>query len=165
MSDNSDVPNTLKIVGFWLVVATLLYLVIAWYQKEQARPKAVLQAGQNNAVMLESRGRHFVALVKIQGQDQPLLVDTGASVTSVNRKVANRLKLNKVGEEQFSTANGATTADIVTAQFEIPGLLTIDNLRIAVMNDMDGPGLLGMDVLRRVRMVQEGDKLILSAPQ
>jgi aspartyl protease family protein len=162
MTQPAEIPSTLKIVAFWLIVAIALYLGFAWYQKEQARPKLMLTANQQTAVALESRGRHFVALVKLQGRDQEMLVDTGASVTSISQSLANKLKLQPVDSMVFQTANGTTVGDIVLANLEIPGLLTVSNLRVAVMKDMEGPGLLGMDVLRKVRMLQENGKLVLS---
>jgi aspartyl protease family protein len=163
VSEQGELPSTFKVVTVWLIIALALYLAFAWYQQEQTRPKIVVATNQKNTVMLESRGRHFVALVKFQGRDQELLVDTGASMTTISRGLAEKLQLKKVSSQVFQTANGSTTADIVLASLEIPGLLTIDSLPVAVMKDMEGPGLLGMDVLRRVRMVQEGGKLILSA--
>ncbi len=162
MSEPSEIPSTFKVVTVWIIIGLAIYLAFAWYQQEQTRPKVVLSTNQKNTVMLESRGRHFVALVKFQGRDQELLVDTGASMTTISRTLAEKLQLKKVSSQVFQTANGSATADIVLASLEIPGLLTIESLPVAVMKEMEGPGLLGMDVLRRLRMVQEGGKLVLS---
>jgi aspartyl protease family protein len=155
--------STAKIVLVWLAVGLVAYLAIAWYQKEKMRPRVMTQAGAQSAVVLESQGRHFVALVKIQGAEQAMLVDTGASMTSIPKRTADKLGLKIVDSTQFQTANGATMGNIAIADLEITGLIKVSNLRIAVMNDMNGEGLLGMDVLRKVRMVQDGGRLILEA--
>jgi predicted aspartyl protease len=76
---------------------------------------------------------------------------------------ASQLGLKPFTQITVNTANGSTLADVARAQLELPGLLRVDQLKVTILNEMDDPGLLGMDVLGKLRLVQEGNKMVLTS--
>ncbi len=102
--------------------------------------------------------------------DITLLIDTGASITTLSTETFNSLKTQYqatlVGTRLFQTANGTTKGTVYTFDTLALGSYQMNNVQIAILNfDMKGNigGLLGMNVLRRYRFQidQENNVLLL----
>ncbi len=153
-----------KIAIVWLVVITLAFVGFEWYLHEQQRAKTRLITSPSGAGKLEldrGRDRHYRVLAKVNQTETRFMLDTGATVTAIPKDLSQKLNLPVFGSTQVMTANGKITVDIVRIDLEIPGLIKIDNLKVTVLAEMRDEGLLGMDVLGRLRMVQESGKLSL----
>ncbi|MET0217459.1 MAG: TIGR02281 family clan AA aspartic protease [Burkholderiales bacterium] len=119
------------------------------------RPQATLSA--------DSRG-HFMVAGKINGQSVQFLVDTGASLISMNASDARRLGLNYLkGERGFAaTANGAAAVYQVKLDTVRVGDISINNVDALVHDGNSLPVLLlGMSFLNRVEMRRDGPTMTL----
>ncbi|MFZ7126654.1 MAG: aspartyl protease family protein [Desulfobacterales bacterium] len=83
-----------------------------------------------------------------------LLLDTGASITSIHRAVANRLDFRDTRRANFIVADGRTvTSGVGNLDYIAVGPHSIRNFKVSVI-DYEGrsdleKGLLGMDFLKR----------------
>lgn len=92
-----------------------------------------------------------------------LIVDTGASYTTVPRQLAQNLGLlGKATQARVETANGPVdTLRVVLPNLSIDGQIHLQNVS-AVVLDLDGnlrnSGLLGLDVLQKLNMRIDSEK-------
>lgn len=98
----------------------------------------------------------IVAQVSMGGRELSLLVDTGATITAINESVLARIDAAKeLRTLTIATAAGPTQADVYLVNTVAVGQLRMGELRViglrAELDDVDG--LLGMDVLRRTRLL------------
>ncbi len=112
-----------------------------------------------SAVALEKHGNQY--LVRLTLDDQAsvrLLIDTGASVTTLSRsafaRVSSQISVQELGSRMFSTANGITKGSIVGVDSVALGEFRFPDTKLAVLdfemtNNIDG--LLGMNVLSRFK--------------
>ena len=96
---------------------------------------AVSRAGSSMRVMVELNG-HVTA---------PFIIDTGASMIALPRKVAEELGLDLAGARtaHFSTANGVIESPLVTLDTVKLGTASATNVRASVLDGMS-TGLLGL---------------------
>ncbi len=158
-------PSNFKIVIVWLLAGCAIYLGITWWNHEQVaqRQKTVVTSTGQSLEIERSRDGHYHVIALVNGKEIPFMLDTGATSSAIPASRASQLGLKPFTTITVNTANGTTQADVARAQFELPGLLRVDQLKITVLNEMDGPGLLGMDVLGKLRLVQEGNKMVLTS--
>jgi aspartyl protease family protein len=157
-------PSNFKIVIVWLLTGCAIYLGITWWNHEQVvqRQKTVVTSTGQSLEIERGRDGHYHVIALINGREIPFMLDTGATSSAIPANLASRLGLKPFTSITVNTANGTTQADVARAHFELPNLLRVDNLKVTLLSDMDGSGLLGMDVLGRLRMVQESNRMILS---
>ena len=102
-------------------------------------------------VPLIRAGNNLLVKATINNQNLLLLLDTGASITSLSRSAINRLGLSDTGKTiTLSTANGLRNSPLYTTK-----QLRLDNYRVnnLIVAEVDLPysskidGLLGTDVL------------------
>jgi clan AA aspartic protease (TIGR02281 family) len=111
-----------------------------------------------DAIPLQRRGGGYIVEVEINDEATlQLLVDTGASMTTLSRdsfRRLNRPDFSLLGTRLFNTANGYTRGEVYLAASLTLGDERLEGTNIAVldfqgMDDIDG--LLGMNVLRQFR--------------
>jgi len=86
------------------------------------------------------------------------LIDTGASITSIDAKVAERLGLAPTGAIKLGTAGGQTDAPTYAFSFSLPNLPAFD-LANGVGCDLQGQGiiaLIGMDLMSGCILIING---------
>jgi aspartyl protease family protein len=121
-------------------------------------------AGAQSVTLIANSQGHFVTIGAINGVTVRVLVDTGASLVSMNSTEAKRLGINyTAGQKAFSsTANG------VVPTYRVK----IDEVRLGdvMLNNVDGMVhvgdslpivLLGMSFLNRMEMKRDGEKMVL----
>ena len=120
------------------------------------------------AIPLSRRGDHFLLAASINEVNQVILmIDTGASVTTLSRDSFTRIDrtdLGYRGTRLFNTANGRTRGDVYLASSLSLGDNRISAVEIAVLDYDSTPGVdgvLGMNVLRNFRFEIDQDKEIL----
>lgn len=98
----------------------------------------------------------------INGAPVNFMVDTGATITSINQQAAAGARIPQCMPRTFNTANGTVNGCVGIAQTLTFGNFRIDNVEVAIMPQME-ENLLGMNVLSRVRMEQQNEILRLSS--
>lgn len=96
---------------------------------------------------------HFRVEAEINGENEPFLVDTGASLVSFSLETAERLGFNESSLDfnvRSRTANGLVDIALVTLEEVTIGDLTLRNVKAAIRRTRTGPSLLGMSFLRRL---------------
>jgi clan AA aspartic protease (TIGR02281 family) len=143
--------------GAWLGLGLLFY---GFFLRQESPPIQVV--GPDRVELTRARDGHFHIDGTIQGKPVRFLIDTGASTVSISMQFAERIGLGCDVASTFRTANGLVegcTGRIAALDF---GPFRIENLSVAILPDLGGAPLLGMNALRQVRMEQVADKLSLS---
>jgi clan AA aspartic protease (TIGR02281 family) len=120
--------------------------------------KIALQNDYSDQIALVSRGNQYWADLEIEDNVVTLLIDTGASMTTLSRQafqaLPNTNNFDLMGQRMFNTANGITKGNIYRVDRLALGRFTLNNAQIAVL-DFKMPegvdGLLGMNVLQHFR--------------
>lgn len=117
---------------------------------------------------LTRRGDHFLLAASLNDVSQLILmIDTGASVTTLSRESFLRVDGNGLGyrgTRLFNTANGRARGDVYLASSLSLGNTRISAVEIAVLDYDSSPGIdgvLGMNVLRNFRFEIDQDQDIL----
>lgn len=123
-----------------------------------------LEERSEEEVRLYSDGQgHFTAQGRINGQRTPMVVDTGATLVSVGRSDAERLRISAKNGRPVSlaTANGVVRVWRVQLDSVEAGGVRLHNVD-AVVLETDLPFvLLGMSFLNRTQWQRDGDALVL----
>ncbi|KAF7787564.1 hypothetical protein PRUB_a4676 [Pseudoalteromonas rubra] len=102
-------------------------------------------------VPLRRLGSHFVLEAQLAGTTIELMIDTGASVTSLTQQQFATLiqAVDYLDTRTVSTANGLANVEFYQSEQMQIGDQVRGPIQFAVMNEMRaGPGLLGMNFLR-----------------
>ena len=108
-----------------------------------------------------SEDGHFWVTAKLNGRDVRFMVDSGASITTVSRNIAEAAGMPTDGYKGIvSTANGDAPVTRSQAQLQIG---TIDRPQLTVhINEQDDVNLLGMNFLSSLNGWRvEGNYLVL----
>jgi aspartyl protease family protein len=156
-----SLSSTFKIATAWLVLGTLLFVGFQAYTSHEQRTRFSMAEG---IITLErARDGHFHWPGRLSGVPVDFLVDTGATSTAIPAALARRASIATGGSVRSNTAGGTVTGTIGTADVELDGGVTAQRLRVAVLPDLKTP-LLGMDVLSKLRITQEGQRMRIAAP-
>lgn len=128
-------------------------------------------SGISEGVSLTRVGDQFIAPLYISEKTVPLLIDTGASITTISlnffEQIKNELRVSYQSQQEFLTANGKTTGEIYIVDQVKLGSHTLNNIELAVLDfptDNSHYGLLGMNILRNFQFSidQQQDRLNLT---
>lgn len=157
----AELPRTFKVVTVWLLLGLALFLGVRWWQhdREQARFHSAggvieLQRGPDG---------HYHWPGRINGREVEFLVDTGATGTAISADLAVELGLETLGPVRSSTAGGMVVGQLVRADIALRGGVSAQRLRIVALPALGPRPLLGMDVLGRLRLQQDGGVLRIQA--
>jgi len=121
-------------------------------------------AGRAQATLAADSSGHFLTTGQINGQSVRFLVDTGASMISMNAAEAKRLGVNYLkGQPGYaSTANGPAAVYKVSLDAVRVGDISMTNIDALVHEGNNLPiVLLGMSFLNRVEMRRDGPTMTL----
>ena len=123
-------------------------------------------------VALHQLGNQYLVDLGVNQRDEvTLLIDTGASMTTLSssafESLSSNRKVSKIGTRIFQTANGVTKGTVYRVDQLRLGSFQIRNTNIAVLDFTLSPGvdgLLGMNVLGQFRFQIDQDRssLLLS---
>ncbi|WNO09061.1 retropepsin-like aspartic protease [Teredinibacter sp. KSP-S5-2] len=125
---------------------------------------------QSERVALTRRGSHYLVPLGLESQTLNLVLDTGASLTTITRQkfdqISHGLNVRLVDTRLFNTANGITRGNVYLVDQLQLGPFYLSNIEIAIMDfDMGGQadGLLGMNTLRNFQFEidQDSNELVL----
>ena len=117
-----------------------------------------LQSDYSSQVPMLSRGNQFVVELQLDNAALALLIDTGASLTTLSRQsfeqVSGRHSFTLLGHRMFRTANGLSKGAVYRVGRMRLGQMLLTDINVAVLDfsigdDIDG--LLGMNVLGQFR--------------
>ena len=120
--------------------------------------KMAMKNGYSDQIALARRGNQYLADLEIQDTKVALLIDTGASMTTLSQQAFQALSNNHtfdlLGQRIFNTANGIAKGNIYQVDSLTLGRFTLAGIQIAVL-DFGMPdgvdGLLGMNILANFR--------------
>jgi aspartyl protease family protein len=163
-------PNTVRNFNWtrfpaylaWITIAVALY----FYFDGKLRPRAervTLADGAREIVIARALDGHHYVEGEINGYPITFVVDTGASVVSINVEAARKAGLPEGRAATFGTAAGSAQGSIVARQRVTAGGVSVDDLSVAVIPGLSEYGLLGQNFLRHMDVIQSGEKLTLRA--
>ena len=163
---------------FWTGLIVLGTAAASWWLGSPRGSKAFEVIDGDVLELRLGRGGHYEVGGAVAAVPVRVIVDTGASLTSIPQALGERIGIRAcpaVGfdlsrddepgccrPEVFRTANGSVEACVARVPSVRFGAFELRNPRVAVMPGMDGQALLGMDVLRHFSLVQEGGRLRIS---
>ncbi len=120
--------------------------------------------GEGTMEVRADRAGHYRIPGSLNNKPVSFLVDTGASMVSVSRRVANEAGLHECAQwAKVRTANGTVDVCIVRGVTLRFGSFTVSQADIAVLPNLDADALLGMNVLRQFRVEVAQEVLKISA--
>ena len=160
--------KVLKMVLAWVAIFGVAFILFSFRSEfssigQRLRAEATgtpIVAGEGIRIPISDDG-HFWVTAKLNGQDVRLMVDSGASVTTVSRNIAESAGMPADGYKGIvSTANGQVTVTRSRAHLR---LASIDRPEMAVhINEADDVNLLGMNFLSSLNGWRvEGNYLVL----
>ena len=111
-------------------------------------------------VLTRNKHGHYVFDGEINNQAVTLLVDTGATITSIPAHLRDQLQLEIGAAFPVSTANGTTIAYRTRLKELKMGNIVLKDVK-ASLNPKLPDILLGMNVLKHLELIQRGDELII----
>ena len=164
--ETKSIGKGMLILG-WIVFLGLLGLFFNNMLENQNNPNQNLQSrihesGVREIKLERNRYGHYVTPGKINGQDVIFMLDTGATRISIPAAVAKRLGLKKGFPFMVSTANGNIEVFSTKLGSVNIGDIEIQELGGSINPYMDGEEiLLGMNMLKRLELIQRGKILTL----
>lgn len=158
----NEPSHTFKLVTIWLLVGTCLFLAVQWGLHERAKPQVQSEGG--HLVLSRGLDNHYHWPGSVNGQPVEFLLDTGATRTSLPASLAQQLQLTLGDVVTIRTANGPAQARLARVNLSLDHGPRIQQLQVLVVPDLAGQALLGMDVLGRLNLQQQGQQLRISPP-
>ncbi|MDO6524224.1 retropepsin-like aspartic protease [Motilimonas sp. 1_MG-2023] len=149
----------------WLCLGGLSYQYFDGKIAREYNPNGQLnnQTQQGSITLVQNRQGHYVVDGLIDGQKVTFMLDTGATSTVLPQHIADQVGLTRGYASQVSTANGIISVYSTEIKSLSLGSLTLYDLRAQINPYMDDDTvLLGMNVLRQFKLVQQGNELIIS---
>ena len=146
-------------LAIWITISVAIYLYFDGRQKQTiAVAGAELASGE--VVIPRSRDGHYYVKGAINGHPVDFMVDTGASTVSISRDIALNAHLPRGMPATFLTANGSVMGEIVSGQSIEAGGILVEGLSVGI-GVQGNIALLGQNFLRKVDVLQSGDKMLL----
>lgn len=149
---NTDLPRSLKLITVWLLVGVLVFIGVQWWQRHAQRTH--FEARGDAVEIRRSGDGHYHWPGRINGRAVDFLIDTGATGTAIPASLARELNLPTLGTVQSNTAGGRVTGQVVRADLELQGGVSVRRLAVVALPGLGANPLLGMDVLGKLRWQQ-----------
>lgn len=173
-STRLNLKGALRNIVIWLALGALLLTgytlrddVAELFDRVGAElvPSQAQSQGDGLIAVRRSNDGHFHVNADVEGTNVQLLVDTGASIVTLNRTDAQRIGIN-VDEltfsQRFQTANGVTFGAPLRLSEMTIGDIRVTDVRAAVLDEGLSKSLLGLSFLDRVSAFSvQGDELII----
>lgn len=164
------VAKLAKMVGAWLAIFAGGFLLFTYVDVNDVKQRvsselsgsAIVEDDGSIKIPMRQDG-HFWVEAEINGEPVDFLVDTGATITTVDRRVAERtgLAMLEGAQQQVQTANGSVLVGVGRAKSLSVGSIREQDVMIQV-SDIDDVNVLGMNFLRKLgRWGVEGRFLVL----
>ena len=131
---------------------------------ELGLPEQVVEGGETRVMM--GRDGHFWITARVNGETVNFMVDTGATLTAVSARTADRIGLEpRTGgiPVMLNTANGTISAEIGTLDEVRFGNVVARGLDTVIVPNLGETNVIGMNLLSRLASWRvEGRTLILT---
>ena len=118
-------------------------------------------ANEASTVIPQDAGGHYFVAGSINEQKLDFIIDTGASYVTLPSGVAHAAGISCKGQTTMMTGNGNISVCTTTIQKLKFGTFTLLNVEAIIAPNLNQP-LLGMNVLRKFRVEQDGGEMRLS---
>lgn len=155
------------IILAWLLLLGLLTLFFSNLLDKQHNPNSDLQShigatGTKEVQLLRNRAGHYVASGEINGSKVIFFLDTGATTISIPGEVAKRLNLQAGYAMSVQTANGTVQVYSTRLKQVRLGSIELFDVDANINPHMQGEEiLLGMNVLKKLELIQKGNTLTI----
>ncbi|MBA4781029.1 MAG: retroviral-like aspartic protease family protein [Blastomonas sp.] len=170
-----NIPFLGRIIRSLFSVAILAFMVFVLLQQAPYDPtlsrwterlglSTQQVVGDEVRIRLASDG-HFWARVTINGNEQRMMIDSGATITALSAETARQAGVGKelaIAPVMLRTANGVVRADTGTVErLQIEGI-EARNLKVVISPAFGGTSVLGMNFLSQLASWRvEKDTLVL----
>ncbi len=170
ISYHSDLGRSVgrgMIVVAWIGVIAILAYFLQKLSDQQTFPNSnitgvVTADGARQITLQRSRNGHYFATGKINGVKVRFLLDTGATNVSVPADIAAKIGLEKGVSYPIRTANGIGEEFATVIKSLTIGTIEVTDVRAGINPNYKSESiLLGMNVLKKFRMVQQGNTLTI----
>ena len=164
--ETKSIGKGMYILG-WAVFLGLMGLLFSNILEKQDNPNqdlnsSILETGVREVQLIRNHYGHYVTPGKINNEAVIFLLDTGATRISIPANIAKRLGLKKGYPQKVSTANGTVEVYSTKLASVKIGAIEIPDLSASINPHMDGDNnLLGMNMLKKLEMIQRGKILTL----
>lgn len=163
------IGKTLKMVLAWVAIFGTAFILFSFRSEfsgfgQRLKAEALgtsIEDGNELRIPMADDG-HFWVSAKLNGRDVRFMVDSGASVTTVSRSIAEASQM-PIGNEHIvvSTANGPARATKGRADSLLVGSIERTDFPVDI-NENDDVNLLGMNFLSSLQSWRvEGNYLVL----
>ena len=162
--------KALKMVLAWVLIFAAVFVVFAFRSdflafgqrlKAEAFGSPIVEGSQVRVPIGEDG--HFWVQASVNGEPARFLIDSGASVTTISRQMAQRAKVPDTGQHiVVNTANGpAPATEAYADRLDVQSISRTDFP--VEINDRDQTNVLGMNFLSSLSSWRvEGNYLVLS---
>lgn len=161
------VPRIMRTFYVWVAVGYLCFVIFDHFGNAARKPSQTptadsMQRVVRMAVQRNPSGRYETP-GSINGHPVSFIVDTGTEITSVSGSMARVLGVASCRPQRFNTLAGDIDGCVATVSEVSFGQFRVLDAEIAIMPNMTGPALLGMNILQMVTIEQKGTELWLTA--
>jgi aspartyl protease family protein len=110
-------------------------------------------------VIERSYDQHFYVQGAINGHPVTFMVDTGATMVSVNEELARKIGLSSGVAAAFDTAGGRVAGRIVPQATVQVGGIRVADIRVGITGS--GPPLLGQNFLNKIDLRQSPQRMTM----
>ena len=163
------IGKAMKIVAAWVTIFAIGFTLFSFRSEfmavgQRLKAEAIgapIQAGEELRIPIAEDG-HFWVEAEINGQGSPFLVDSGASITTISREIAQEAGIETgMRVALVETANGTVQMHKARAGSFSVGSIRREDFPVQV-NDHDDSNVLGMNFLSSLGSWRvEGNYLVL----
>ncbi|MDR3290417.1 MAG: TIGR02281 family clan AA aspartic protease [Rickettsiales bacterium] len=161
LNKNEKIKNIL----IWLVI--IFFIAIAYNNKHLLEGFVPYKAsGQRGEIEIrKADDGHFYLMTNIQGNNILFLIDTGATITSLNTNDAKKLGI-EVDKIVYNIPSITANGTVFGASAEVNNIIVndyrIEKLKVHINKNMKGESLLGMNFLSQLEGYEiKKDRMIL----
>jgi len=147
-----DLSHRFKLITVWLLLGAAVFVAIQWWQHRAQ--ETLFQTRGSTVEIRRGDDGHYHWPGQVNGRAVDFLIDTGATGTAIPASLARELKLVSLGSISSNTAGGVVSAQVVRADIELQGGVSVRRLQIVALPRLGENPLLGMDVLGRLHWQQ-----------
>ena len=147
-----DLPRSFKLLTLWLLLGAAVFVGVQWWQRQAEQARFETRGGA--VEIRRSADGHYHWPGRINGRAVDFLVDTGATSTAIPTTLARELGLQPIETVRSNTAGGVVTGQLVRADLELRGGVSVERARMVALPGLGAGPLLGMDVLGKLHWQQ-----------